>query len=105
MDKNASFLALKAKPGQRDEVKRVWERYARDYIAGSTLGFYYCYDDADPDRILVFGLGDPASLQDFARQPWFADYQRDTHALLAEPGEIRRATPQYAKHDSPRDAP
>lgn len=101
MDKSASFLTLQAKPGQRDEVRRVWEKYARDYIAGSTFGFYYCYDDTDPDRILVFGLGDTASLQAFAQQPWFVDYQRDTHALLAGPGEIRRATPQYAKADAP----
>ena len=101
MDKNASFLTLQAKPGQRDEVRRVWEKYARDYITASTLGFYYCYDEADPDRILVFGLGDPASMQAFAQQPWFVDYQRDTHALLAEPGEIRRATPQYMKNAGP----
>lgn len=52
---------LKAKPGQRDEVRRVWEKYARDYIAGSALSFYYCYDDNDPGRIIVFGLGDQAT--------------------------------------------
>lgn len=101
MDKSASFLTLKAKPGQRDEVRRVWEKYARDYIAGSTLGFYYGYDAADPDRILVFGLGDPAAMQAFAQQPWFPDYQRDTHALLVAPGEIRRVTLQYAKAGAP----
>jgi hypothetical protein len=83
MNRNASLVMLKAKPGQRDEVRRVWEKYASDYIAGSTLGFYYCYDDSDPDRIIVFGLGDPASIREFAQQPWFSDYQRDTQALLA----------------------
>ena len=77
MNRNASLMVLKAKPGQRDEVRRVWEKYARDYIAGSTLGFHYCYDDADPDRIFVFGLGDPASIREFAQQPWFVDYQHD----------------------------
>ncbi|MGB3462208.1 MAG: hypothetical protein WBA33_09610 [Rhodanobacter lindaniclasticus] len=105
MNKQASLVTLKAKPGQRDEVRRVWEKYARDYVAGSTLGFHYCYDDADPDRIFVFGLGDPASILEFAQQPWFVDYQHDTHALLAEPGEVRRLTPQYTKNDSPPEAP
>jgi quinol monooxygenase YgiN len=100
MNRNASLVTLKAKPGQRDEVRRVWEKYARDYIAGSTLGFYYCYDDSDPDRIIVFGLGDPASIREFAQQPWFSDYQRDTQALLAEPGEIRSVTPQYMKDNA-----
>ncbi len=97
MSKNASLVMLKAKPGQRDEVRRVWEKYARDFITRSTFHFYYCYDDNDSDRIMVFGLGDQASNQEFAQQPWFSDYQRDTQALLAEPGEIRSATPQYVK--------
>ena len=97
MSKNASLVTLKAKPGQRDEVRRVWEKYARDYIAGSTFNFYYCYDDNDPDRIIVFGLGDQASNHEFAQPPWFSDCQRDTQALLAEPGEIRSATPQYGR--------
>jgi quinol monooxygenase YgiN len=97
MSNIASLITLKAKPGQRDELRRVWEKYARAYIAASTLTFYYCYDDGDPDRIIVFGLGDQASNQEFARQPWFADYQQETQALLSEPSEIRSATPQFVK--------
>jgi quinol monooxygenase YgiN len=100
MNKSASLVLLKAKPGQRDEVRRLWEKYARDYVSGSAFNFYYCYDDADPDRIIVFGLGDQASIREFAQQPWFADYQRDTQALLAEPGEIRSTTPQYVKDNA-----
>jgi quinol monooxygenase YgiN len=90
---------LKAKPGRRDEVKQIWDKYARDFVAkhqGAT-SFYYCFDNTDPDAIIVFGLGDQASVKDFAHQPWFADYQRDTQALLAEPPGVRRATPQYVK--------
>ncbi|UJM90378.1 hypothetical protein LRK24_00280 [Rhodanobacter denitrificans] len=48
----------------------------------------------------MFGLGDQASLRGFAQQPWFPDYQRDTHALLAEPGEVRSTTPQYVKDNA-----
>jgi quinol monooxygenase YgiN len=105
MNKSASLVMLKAKPGQRDEVRRVWEKYARNYITGSALNFYYCYDDSDPDRIIVFGLGDQASIREFAQQPWFPDYQRDTRALLAEPGEIRSTTPQYVKDNTQSGAP
>lgn len=97
MSNIASLIILKAKSGQRDELRRVWEKYARAYIAGSKLTFYYCYDDGDSDRIIVFGLGDQASNQEFAQQPWFSDYQRDTQALLSEPSEIRGATPQFVK--------
>ena len=97
MSRKASMITLKAKPGQRDQVKRVWEKYARDYISGSAVDFYYCFDDNDADTVIVFGLADEASAQDFAKQPWFPDYQRDTHALLAEPAEMRSMTPQYVK--------
>lgn len=31
--------------------------------------------------------------------------QHDTHALLAEPGEIRRVTLQYAKADTTPETP
>ena len=100
MSKSATLVRHKTKPGKRDEVRRVWEKYARDYVAGSSgaLSVYYCYDDNDPDTIIVFQLAaDQASGQDFVKQPWFADYQRETAALLAGPSEVRTATPRYVK--------
>jgi quinol monooxygenase YgiN len=86
MSKSALFIRHKTKPGRRDEFRRVWEKYARDYLAGSNgqLTYYYCYDDNDPDTVVVFQLAaDQASGQEFVKQPWFADYERETAALLA----------------------
>ena len=100
MSKSAAFVRHKAKPGKREDVRRVWEKYARDYVAGGngTLSYYYCYDDNDPDTVIVFQLAaDQASGQEFAKQPWFADYQRETADLLAGPSEVRTATPQWIK--------
>ena len=100
MSKGALFIRHQAKPGQRDAVKRIWEKYARDYVAGSggQPAYYYCYDDNDPDAIVVFQVhADPASGQDFVKQPWYADYERETAALLAGPSEFRAATPQWMK--------
>jgi quinol monooxygenase YgiN len=80
--------------------QRIWEKYVRDYVAGSdgTLSYSYCYDDNDPDVVIAFQLApDQASGQEFVKQPWFADYQRETAALLAGPSEIRTATPQWVK--------
>jgi quinol monooxygenase YgiN len=101
MSMTANLVTLKAKPGQRDEIKRVWDKYVRDYVAGDgALTYYYCYDDNDPDRIIVFGLTTrPESAQQFAQQPWFSDYQRETAPLLAEPPQMARATPCYVKSD------
>ena len=100
MNNSALFIRHKAKPGKRDEVRRVWEKYARDYVAGSDgqLSYCYCYEDNDPDAIVVFQLAaDQVSGQDFVKQPWFADYERETAALLAGPSEFRAATPQWVK--------
>jgi quinol monooxygenase YgiN len=100
MSKSALFIRHKTKPGRRDEVRRVWEKYARDYVAGSNgqLTYYYCYDDNDPDTVVVFQLAaDQASGQEFVKQPWFADYERETAALFAGPSEFRPATPQWVK--------
>lgn len=100
MSRSALFIRHKTKPGRRDEVRRVWEKYARDYVAVSNgqLTYYYCYDDNDPDTVVVFQLAaDQASGQEFVKQPWFADYERETAALLAGPSEFRPATPQWVK--------
>jgi hypothetical protein len=35
MSENALFVRHKAKPGKRDEVRRVWGKYARDYVPSS----------------------------------------------------------------------
>ena len=100
MSKSATFVRHKAKPGKRDELFRIWERYVRDYVAGSdsALSCYYCYDDNDPDTIIVFQLAaDRASGQEFVKQPWYADYQRETAAVLAGQSEFCMATPQWVK--------
>ena len=100
MSKSATFVRHKAKPGRRDDLRRVWDKYVCDYVAGNSdaLSCYYCYDDNDPDTIIVFQLAaDQASAQEFVKQPWFADYQRETAALLAGQSELRTATPQWVK--------
>lgn len=100
MSESALFIRHTAKPGRRDDVRRVWEKYARDYVAGSDRqpAYYYCYDDGDPDTIVVFQLHAGRDGGDeFTRQPWFADYERETAALLAGPSEFRTASPQWIK--------
>jgi len=100
MSRSITLVRHKAKPGRRDDVRRIWEKYASDYVAGNdgVLNCYYSYDDADPDVVIVFQLAaDPAVGEEFTKQPWFADYQRETAALLAGQPEIRTATPQWVK--------
>lgn len=103
MSKSVTLVRHQAKPGRRDDLRRVWEKYVRAYVAGNdgALNCYYCYDDNDPDTIIVFQLSaDPTVGLEFGKQPWFADYQRETAALLAGPSELRTATPQWVKGDA-----
>jgi len=100
MSKNVTFVRHHAKPGKRDEVRRVWEKYVRAYVEADkgTLAYYYSYDDKDPDAIVAIQLAaDQGSGAEFVKQPWFADYQRETAALVAAPSEILTATPQWVK--------
>ncbi|MGI6854531.1 hypothetical protein [Mesorhizobium sp. 1B3] len=40
---------------------------------------------------------DETGSDDFVKQPWYADYERETAALLVEPSEFRAITPQWIK--------
>jgi len=100
MASNALFVRHTAKPGKRDDVMRVWEKYVRNYVANSDRqpAYYYCYDDNDPDTIVVFQLyAAPDSGIEFVKQPWYDDYERETARLLAGPSEFRTATTQWIK--------
>jgi len=103
MSKKAFYVRHHAKPGKREEVKLIWEKYARAYVEEMKGQIYYVYgfDDTDPDVIIAYQLSDgEATSADFVKQPWFADYQRETAALLAAPSELRSITPQWIKGDT-----
>lgn len=100
MSKRTLYIRHKALPGKRDEVRRIWDKYARAYAESNDgqLAGFYCYDDNDPDTIVVFSVhSDQENLADFSKQPWFAAYQAETMALVAGPSEARWATPQWTK--------
>lgn len=100
MSEKAIYIRHKAQPGKRDEVKRIWEKYARPYIErnGAQLAYFYGFDDNDPDVIVAYQVHDTATgSDDFTKQPWYQDYYQETAALLAEPSEFRVITPQWMK--------
>ncbi|MFC6487058.1 putative quinol monooxygenase [Nitratireductor sp. GCM10026969] len=100
MSKKALYIRHKAQPGKREEVKRIWEKYARAYIedADGQIAYVYGFDDTDPDAIVAYQFYDgEAGKEDFVKQPWYPDYERETAALLAGPSEFRTITPQWIK--------
>lgn len=101
MSNKALFIKHIAKPGRRDDLRLVWEKYVRNYVATSDgqPAYFYCYDDNDPDVILVFQThANAASAGEFTRQPWYADYERESAALTGGASEYRTATPQWVKN-------
>jgi quinol monooxygenase YgiN len=97
---SALFIKHTAKPGKRDDVKRIWDKYVRSYVAGNDgqPAYFYCFDNGDPDTIMVFQLhASQDGGSEFTQQPWYEDYERETAELLAGPSEFRSASPQWIK--------
>ncbi|WP_051777167.1 putative quinol monooxygenase [Pseudorhizobium pelagicum] len=96
----ALYVRHRALPGKRDELRQVWEKYARAYLeaADVQIAYFYCYDDNDPDTVVAFQLcTDQAGIDEFVRQGWFADYQAESAALVAAPSEFRTVIPIWTK--------
>jgi quinol monooxygenase YgiN len=103
MSRTALFVRHKAKPGKRDEVRRVWEKHLRPRIAENAPheAYFYCFDNTDPDVICVFQLySDSAGAQQFVKQPWYPAYEAEVTPLVAE-SEFRSATPLWIKGSAP----
>jgi len=100
MSKTALFVRHQAKPGQRDEVRRVWEKYVKPRAAANPAheAYYFCYDSKDPDVICVFQLySDEAAMQEFLQGAWYPDYLKEVEAFVALPPQITPADLVWAK--------
>jgi quinol monooxygenase YgiN len=90
----AFYVRHKARPGKRDDLRKVWEKYARDYIATAAvqLAYFYCTDDKDPDVIVAFQLcTDRAGVDDFVKQPGSATMKRKRQGCLPNPRSTERS--------------
>ena len=96
----ALYIRHRALPGKREEVLRIWETYARDYVdrAEGQVVYVYGFDETDPDAVIAYQLfTDNAGTDGFTSQPWYEAYQAETAALLAGPSEFRSIAPQWIK--------
>ncbi len=100
MQNTALFIRHQAQPGKRDDVRRVWEKHVKPRVAENPAheAYFFRYDNSDPDIICVFQLyTDLASMQDFLKGPWYADYLSDVSHFVAVPPLITPATLVWAK--------
>lgn len=100
MSQIALFIRHHAKPGRRDDLRRLWETRVRAYVSAEPgqLVYAYCEDATDPDVILVFQLHTDATVAaSFTRQPWYAAYHSGTEDLLVAPSQFWQADPIWTK--------
>jgi len=100
MSKTALFIRHQAKPGQRDAVRRVWEKHVQPRAAANPAheAYYFCYDSKDPDVICVFQLySSEADKQEFLKGAWYPDYLKEVGEFVALPPQITPANLVWAK--------
>ncbi len=94
MSKTALFIRHQAKPGKRDDVRRVWEKHVKPHAAANPAhkAYYYCYDGKDADVIRVFQLYPNAdAMQSFRKGDWYADYLKAVGEFVSVPPQITPA--------------
>jgi quinol monooxygenase YgiN len=94
MSKTALFIRHHARPGQRDNVRRVWENYVKPRAAANPAheAYYFCYDTKDAAMICVFQLyTSEAAMQEFLEGAWYADYLKEVGEFVAVPPQITPA--------------
>ena len=100
MAKVALFIKTKTKSGMRDEVRNLWEQHLQARAEANTAQelYFFCYDNNEPDTILLFEVyNDPAALDDNAKSDWFAAYMEAVGPLLDGMPEIDMTTPVWVK--------
>ena len=56
MSKTALFVKATTRPGKRDELRRLWEKYLKPHIETNIEGEFclYCYGANDENTICMF---------------------------------------------------
>ena len=94
MSKTALFIRHQAMLGQRDEVRRVWEKYVNPRAAANPAHEAYCFccDSKDADVICVFQpYTSEAGMQEFLKGTWYAGYLKEVGEFVSMPPQITPA--------------
>lgn len=100
MAKVAVFAIVKAKPGKRDEIRRLYEKHIKPRVESNARQeqCFYCYGNDDEDTICVFELfSDPEIVKENLNSDWLPAYMEKELPLVAGPAQIVMATPMWVK--------
>jgi quinol monooxygenase YgiN len=100
MTKVALFIKIKTKPGKRDEVRELWEKFLKGRAEAKDAQelYFFCNDNNDADAFLLFVVySAPVALAKNATTKWFAAYMESVGPLLDGMPEVYMKTPVWAK--------
>lgn len=100
MTRTALFVRHRAKPGQRDAVRAVWERFVKPRAAENPAheAYAYCYDEDDPDVVCAFQiLSSPEALDEFLAGDWYPEYLAAVGEHTEEPPTITKTSAVWIK--------
>lgn len=90
----ALFVRHKSKPGQRDQVRRVWEKHVKPRAAANPdhLAYYFCFDESDADVVCVFQLyQSKEAMINFLSGDWYPVYLAEISEVVAEAPQVMPA--------------
>ncbi len=96
----ALIVKHQTRPGQRDEVRRVWEKHMAPAVSANAghLAYFYCFDDSNPDSICAFQqYANVEASQAFLETDSYAAYLKEVGPLLAGPPQVTPLTPVWTK--------
>jgi quinol monooxygenase YgiN len=96
----ALFVRHKAKPGQRDEVQRIWEKHVKPRAAANPghLAYYFCFDETDTDVVSVFQLySSKEAMTAFLSGEWYPIYLAEIAEAVAEAPQVMSASLVWQK--------
>lgn len=96
----ALFMTVRAKPGQRDALRAVWERHLKPRAAANPkqAGYYYCYAREHPDEIRICEYyTDETALEDNAISAFFQDFMAEAAPLMEGEPDVSMADPVWIK--------
>lgn len=98
----ALIVRHRTKPGQRDAMRAVWERYIKPNVSQNPghLAYYFNTVEDDPDGVVAFQIfTDHAAKDAFLASDWYPEYLEEVSPHIAEPPEITTASVAWSKQD------
>ncbi len=102
MNQVCLFIKVRTLQGKRDAVKEIWEKHLLKRIKKNKIqkNYFYCYDNDDPDLILMFEYyTDQQQLGKNAQSEWFQNYMKEVGPFLAKEPEVHVASPVWIKSE------